>query len=333
MKKINFPYTHGIFKSRGRSVKIVKWSGVACAILLLGCSKHSDSQQGYVDADYLYVSSYVAGKLESLRVNRGDSVKAGQLLYTLEQDPEADDLASAIANTEEAQAKLSDLLTGERPSELATIQAQIEQAEAQLEFDHRQLVRSQYLVKTNNLEQAQLDQDLENEKVSLGKINELKNTLMTANLPARVQQIEAARSALNSAYGALARAQWMLSQTETKAPVSGLVFDVYHWPGEEIGVQIPVLSILDPTRTKVVFFVPEAKLASLKIGQTVSVSCEGCQSVGHPVIRYISPQAEYTPPVIYSREQSSKLVYRIEAYFEAKTAFNWHPGQPVTVSE
>ena len=46
----------------------------------------------------------------------------------------------------------------------------------------------------------------------------------------------------------------------------------------------------------------------------------------------ISPNAEYTPPVIYSRQTSAKLVYRVEAYFSKDQLLAWHPGQPVSVT-
>ena len=48
-------------------------------------------------------------------------------------------------------------------------------------------------------------------------------------------------------------------------------------------------------------------------------------------VNFISPQAEYTPPVIYSRDSRAKLVFMVEIVFDPQTAANLHPGQPVDV--
>jgi HlyD family secretion protein len=90
--------------------------------------------------------------------------------------------------------------------------------------------------------------------------------------------------------------------------------------------------MLPPQNIKLRFFVPETVLGSIRIGQTITAQCDGC---GNPItaqITYISPQAEYTPPIIYSRESRTKLVYLIEARPTAEDAVRLHPGQPLDIS-
>lgn len=82
-----------------------------------------------------------------------------------------------------------------------------------------------------------------------------------------------------------------------------------------------------------VFFVPEPKLVDVKLNEPVSIATYNGQKLGKAVIDYISPQAEYTPPVIYSRDTHQKLIYRVEAKFvTAKQAKAWHPGQPIVIT-
>lgn len=90
--------------------------------------------------------------------------------------------------------------------------------------------------------------------------------------------------------------------------------------------------MLPPQNIKVRFFVGESVLGALKLGAPVSVRCDGCAAPIPAMIAFISPQAEYTPPVIYSRETRTKLVYLIEARSTPDDAVKLHPGQPVEVT-
>jgi HlyD family secretion protein len=80
------------------------------------------------------------------------------------------------------------------------------------------------------------------------------------------------------------------------------------------------------------FFVPETVVGSLAAGRAVSVHCDGCAADVPATITYVSPKAEYTPPVIYSNERRAKLVFMVEARPGTADAVKLHPGQPVSVA-
>ena len=110
-----------------------------------------------------------------------------------------------------------------------------------------------------------------------------------------------------------------------------LVQDTYYSEGEWVAAGNPVVSLLPPGNIKLRFFVPETEVGALKIGQAVRATCDGCAAPIAATITYISRQAEFTPPVIYSREQRAKLVFLIEARPEAADAVKLKPGQPLDV--
>ncbi|ESJ10752.1 hypothetical protein B551_0215395 [Cupriavidus sp. HPC(L)] len=93
----------------------------------------------------------------------------------------------------------------------------------------------------------------------------------------------------------------------------------------------PVVRLLPPGNVKVRFFVPEAAIGTLRPGQAVRLTCDGCGAAIPATIRYVSSQAEYTPPVIYSNETRRKLVFLVEARPAPADAARLHPGQPVEV--
>jgi HlyD family secretion protein len=160
---------------------------------------------------------------------------------------------------------------------------------------------------------------------------ELRAQLATAQLAARPDEIRAAQHSVGAAKAALAQAEWKLDQKSVKAPVAGLVQDTYFVRGEWVNANQPVVSLLPPENIKVRFFVEQSRLGAVRVGQKLAVACDGCAALIAAEVSFISPQAEFTPPVIYSRQERAKLVYLIEARPAPADAAKLHPGQPVEV--
>jgi HlyD family secretion protein len=160
---------------------------------------------------------------------------------------------------------------------------------------------------------------------------QLEADLKTAQLGARSDQITAAEANVQALEAALAAVEWNLSQKRRTAPQSGLVFDTLYREGEWVPAGRPVVVLLPPRNINVRAFVSETRVNALHRGDRAQVIVDGAPAPIHGQIRFISPRAEYTPPVIYSRASRSKLVYLVEVAFDPNTAATLHPGQPVDV--
>jgi HlyD family secretion protein len=114
------------------------------------------------------------------------------------------------------------------------------------------------------------------------------------------------------------------------SPVGGTVQQVYYRPGELVPVGRPIVALLPPGNLKVRFYVPEAVLPRLAYGDIVTVHCDGCAADITARISFIASASEFTPPVIYSREERSKLVFLIEALPNRPEALR--VGQPIDVA-
>jgi HlyD family secretion protein len=312
-------------------MKTLIFAALSCTLALSGCAKHQPKAHGYISTNLVNVSSTQAGELIKLNVSRGQQVKKGQLLFRIESQPEADDFKSALYNLKQAQATLANLQVGDRPSELAGIKANINKAQAELAYSRKNLQRDLVLVRAGNISNQAVDTDIKNTSTDLATLNNLKASYVTAAQPGRVQQIDGARAAAQASQASLKKAKWALLQTAVRAPRSGEVFDRYYYQGEQVPATHPVLALLVPSETKVTFFVPEPLLSGIKPGKTVTLSCDNCAHNLKASISFISSQAEYTPPVIYSRESQSKLVYLVKARLLGK-AKRLHPGQPIGVN-
>jgi HlyD family secretion protein len=312
----------------------IAWLGGAlialAAAIGLGGDRGPLMVQGYVEGEYVYVASPVAGRLEALLVARGDTVAAGAALFRLDVSGEQPARNEAAARLARAEANLANLGKGKRPSEIDSIEAQLAQARAMLELSKVALERREQLVETRAVSREEVDEARATHDRNQARVAELQAELETAQLGARVDEIEAAEAEVAAARAQLAQAEWRIGELSQAATKAGLVVDTLYRPGEWVTAGAPVISLLPPENLKVRFFVPEPRLGAIAVGDEVAVSCDACGPDLTAVIRYVSPDAEYTPPVIYSREMRAKLVYLVEAEPRQPTALR--PGQPVDVT-
>jgi HlyD family secretion protein len=234
------------------------------ALALAGCNSGAPTYQGWIEANLIFVAPDEVGRVQNLSVREGDTIKTGELLFTVDDDLQQADLAqikAALVN-------------------------------AQQTFD-----RASQLAKTGAGTQKDLD--------------------------AAVATLRDAQARLNSS-------QTRLARRTVYSPVTGTVQEVYYRPGEMVPSGRPVVSVLPPGNIKVRFYVPQTVLQSIDYGDTVNVHCDGCESGLTAKVSFIARQSEFTPPVIYSLEERSKLVYLVEAIPEKPAALR--VGQPVDVT-
>lgn len=246
----------------------------------MGCEKKPDNVlPGYIEGEYNYIATGVAGTLFHLNVQRGQTVKQNDLLFTLDPEPDKSMMNSAKANIEDIQGQLA----------LAKIQ----------------LKRYTDLYASHATDKSTLDQKQTDYDTKVKQLNEAQDSFIAA--------------------------EWSYHQKTVYSPVSGYVYDTYYRLGEKVAANQPVLSLLTAQNIKVLFYIPEEQLSTIHLNQVISFRCDSCKSSTKAIISYISPEAEYTPPIIYSQDTRYKLVYLVRADLPDNMAFKFHPGQPLDV--
>ena len=311
-----------------------RFASTACTVVLLvtGCSKPPpDYYAGYAEGDYVRLSAPVAGTLARLQVQRGDRVEAQAAAFVLEQDSERAAREEAESRRRAAQERLANLQQGKRPDELAAVRAQLAQAQSALALSTAELQRTTQLVAQQFNAPATLDQARARAAGDQARVNELAAQLRTAMQGARTPEIAAAAQEVKAAEALVAQAQWRVAQKTQRVPAAGDVVDVLYREGEYVPLGGPVLTLLPPGNIKARFFVPQAIVGRLAVGQAVSLQCDGCGAPIAARLSFIARDAEFTSPMIYSRENRSSLVFMVEARPEAADARRLHPGQPLEV--
>ena len=300
---------------------------LALSGLLQGCSGNDGNEcQGYVEGEYVYLSSARAGRLEKLLTRKGSSVESGVLLASLESEYERQAVAKSERSLAQTRALYNDMLTGKRPAEVSMAKAQLAKARADQANASAELARVEALYRQNAVSKKELDNQRAVSRSADATVVEMQKQVDVYNLPEREQRIAAQKAAVEADEAALAQARWELGQKEIRPSQAGLVYDTLYW----VPAGSPVIQLLPPGNVKIRFFIPEKRAAALHIGDTVTVSMDGASPVSAKVT-YIAQNAEYTPPVIYSNETRSKLCFMAEAETDERTAAGLHPGQPVSV--
>lgn len=266
---------------------------IMSCIVITGCKKKPVEVQGFVDADYTYMASSFSGNLIRLSVNRGDKVIKGQTLFMLDDQPQKAEEESALARVFQAY-------------------SQIQQQQAEVNYQAILYKRYKELLKTHGISREEFDK--------------VENNYLTAQaaLKSNIYNMKAYS-------GDLGKAKWTRSNKIVVSPISGYVFDTYYTEGELVDASRPVLSLLSPENLKIVFYIDETMISTVRLKEGIEVSLDGRKEPISASVSYISSQEEYTPPYIYSEKERTKFMYRVEAKPVKNMFFELHPGQPVTI--
>ena len=300
------------------------------AVLVAGCEKEApDAWQGYVEGDYVMLASPYAGRLQKLELRRGDQAKAGAPVFALEQEAERAARREAEQRLRTAEARLENLRGARRVPEIEALRAELRQAEVARELAETNFAREENLMRSGATSRARYDEARSALARDAARVAEAKAHLKNARMPlGRELERKAAEGEVEAARAALAQAAWRLEQKSVTAPVAGLVHDTYFVEGEWVPAGRPVAAILPPENVKVRFYVPETRLSAISPGTALAIDCDGCPAPLAAKVNFVSSQAEYTPPVLYSKDSRAKLQFLVEARLEGASL---RPGQPVDV--
>lgn len=300
------------------------------ASLFSACAVPPPLAVGYVEGEFVLLAPIEVAEVRTVAVRRGDRVTAGHAVAELEVGDATIAVAQAEAALAQAEAELADLKIGKRPEEIAVLQATLTSTQAQEKEAERVLVRLGDLLKRGISTQADYDEAETKLNVATAMVGQAEANLAVARLPARPETIRAAENQVRQANATLDEARWKLSRRTLAAPASGRIDDIIRNPGDLAGPSAPVISMLPDGAVKLKLYLPEEKVSSVTVGSTLDVHCDGCRPGLTARVSYVSPDPEFTPPVIYSLETRQKLVYLIEARPDGE-AGPLQPGQIVDV--
>ncbi|MEY4139532.1 MAG: hypothetical protein RLZZ371_1714 [Pseudomonadota bacterium] len=307
------------------------WGALLCASLS-GCTPASPQDLiGYVEGEYVYLSVPVSGYLKELPLRRGAHVAPGQMVFGIAADLDEKNLAQAQQLAQAAGQRSANMITSRRTPEITGAQANLQAARSVLDVANSRLRREEQLAAQNFVSELVVDEARNQQKLAQAQWESAQAALQLAHEPiGRVAERSAAKAEYQAAQSLAAQKQWLVDHSSAKSEATGELVDFYFRVGEWVPAGKPVASVLPDTGRLIRFFVPATVLTKLRVGQQVQISCDACPVNLVAPIEVIYPRAEYSPPVIYSKEQRHKLLFRVDAR-PGPGAYQLPPGLPVTV--
>ena len=299
--------------------------------LSFGSSPAALRYLGYVEGETTLVAPPVAGRLVSRPVERGDRIDKGRRLFVIDTTQAESEVARMSARLAEFQARHTNLLTGKRLEEQEVVRAQRREVEANLIKAESELVRQNDLMAKQIASRQSYDQAVAQVAELRARVAALSAKERVGDLGARQAEIDAGAAMVEQQQAALVRVKNQLADLMPVAPDAALVENTFFNVGEWVPAGSPVVSLLPDFRVKLRFFVPEPEMAKVRAGLRINFSCDGCPPDLAATVTYVSPRAEYTPPIIYSQSARSSLVFMVEARPDPMTQLPLQPGLPISV--
>lgn len=285
---------------------------------------------GSVEAKTILVGALSSGRLAEVKASKGAQIAKGEALFSLDSMTVQTLVEQAEAGVTTAEANLADLQSGKRPEELAVFDRQEDEARANLVLAQTDYRRAVQLNNRGISAEAQFDASKAAVDAATARLAQIAANRQVAELPARDTTIAAAQSRVNEARAVLDNARLQLADRSAVSPADAKVDDVFFDPGEVVAAGQPVVSLLTQDAIVLRFYVPETALSKLAAGTKISFSCDSCLPDQKATITRVFSQPEFTPPVIYSENARSKLVFEVEAKPDVGT-ITLQPGLPISV--
>ncbi len=314
-------------------MKLTLQLAIALSIVFAGCKPASKRVElpGYLEADLIEMASPESGYLADLLVHRGQFLEAGAPLYRLESPALELELVSASQHRLGAQKRAEDASVGEREENLRLLEANLAAQDAVVKLAKREYQRQASLTSVGATSKEHLEEAQSNLTQAEQKWKAFQAQLDLARKGQRPLQLEALGADVAALQASEATAQWHLNQLVRNAPVEAVVQDTLFQPGEWVSAGRPVVALRNVADLRARFFVTPEQAANLQLGDDVQVTLPGKAPPLTAKIVRLADQAEFTPPVIYSREQAARLVFMVEAQLPEQAARDLHPGLPVTI--
>ena len=310
---------------------------LATAFAAAGCAPAADPSlvelNGRLEAPLVDLAPKTTGRVVSVCVREGDRVKAGDLLIQLDLGETALAVERDRHGVDAASARLKDLATGSREAEITAAAAEVADRKAALDLVQREFQRQEYLFSNHVATRREFDvakTDVDRAQAAL-QMSEERLALTREGF--RRWQTEQARSEVDRARAQLRQSEVVARESEIRAPVDGVVMHRMVEPGQLLAAGQTGMTLALTNRLYVRTFVPETKLGRVRPGQTAAVTVDA-----HPgqtftaVVAEISPDPEFTPKPVETRNERVNLVYAAKV----DLTLGWNaplvPGQPADVA-
>jgi HlyD family secretion protein len=319
----------------GYPLGLLIFTALAVVPLWTGCQAREETgirASGTVEATDADLGFQMAGRIASIEVREGDSVRAGLEVARLDTEELTARKASAEAQVQGARALLTELERGARPGEIAEVRAGLRQAEERRDDAVRDLERAQRLFEGGAVSQEALDKARTAAQVAEAGVDQARERVQLLEEGPRTERVAAQRAVVSQAEAAVRQIDAALGNASIMAPFAGVVTLRHREPGETVSPGAPVLTVMNPEDRWVRIYVREDRIGEVRIGQTARITSDTYPERDYDgEVIFIANEAEFTPRNVQTTEERVKLVYAIKVRITGDPSHDLKPGIPADV--
>jgi HlyD family secretion protein len=313
-------------------ILVVVALAAAVALTRRGAGAGDLEASGTVEAVEADLGFTASGRIETVAVQEGDTVRAGDELARLDRAETTARREQAVAQARAAKATLLELERGSRPEEIAQARAAAQAADERLADAQRDFDRVKTLLADRVVSQQEYDKALTALDVTRAQGDQAREALQLVEAGPRRERIEAARASLASAEAQVRTLDATLANMVIRAPFAGLVTVRHHEAGEIVQAGAAAITLLNRKDRWVKIYVPETRIGATGVGQRATITTDTFPGRTFPgEVSYVASTAEFTPKTVQTREERVKLVYAVKVRITGDPGHVLKPGMPADV--
>ena len=313
-------------------MKVIKYMPALLLLLILGCgngnNKNTIEASGNIEATNVIVSSQVTGKVLSLLKDEGENVNAGDTVLIIDHETLGLQLEQALAAKEAAEAQLNLLKVGAREEDIKQGEEAVTQAKVSFESAQRDAERMEALFNSKAITKKQNEDANSRLDITRAQLTAAQENLKKLKNLARPEDIKQAQANVDRQIATIDILKKQIRDSYVQSPINGIIVKKFFEPGETVTMLSSLFKVSDLTIVNLIIYVSEEELGKVKLGQTADVSSDTYPDKKYEgKITYISPEAEFTPKNIQTKDERTKLVFAVKIKVK-NPEFELKPGMP-----
>jgi HlyD family secretion protein len=302
------------------------------SLLIAGCNggndKNSVEATGTIETVNVVLSSKTSGEIKVLKLDEGDKVKQGDTIMIIDTQALNLQLKQQESGADMSRAQLDLLRNGARKEDILLAESSLKQAQVNYNQAKTDLDRLQKLYQTQTITKKQYDDaaahsDLMNDQLSSAKENysKVKNF-------ARPEELKQAEAKFHQSVANADLIKKNINDSYIISPINGIVVKKYFEVGETVAPMSNLVKVSDLTNVELYIYITELELGKVKLGQKAEVTVDAFKDKKFEgKVTYISPEAEFTPKNIQTKDERTKLVFAVKIEL-ANPNFELKAGMP-----
>lgn len=301
-------------------------------LLIAGCGNTENNTfiegTGTIESTNVIVSSRNAGEINSILFAEGERVNAGDTILIIDHEALEYQLDQALAGEQIAQAQLDLMLKGARSEDIKQAEEMMKQSEVNFNTAKNDFERYRQLWESKSISKKQFEDMTARYDVALAQYNSAKENYQKVKKIFRPEEIEQAKGNVKKSKASVDLLKKSIHDSYVTSPLSGFIVKKFVEVGETVTPMSSLFKVSNLSTVDLVIYVSEVELGKIKLGQKAEVSIDTYPDRKYEgKVTYISPEAEFTPKNVQTKDERTKLVFAVKITVDNKN-FDLKPGMP-----